>query len=147
VKRHQALHELSRDHHVALSVALALRRADEASAEAARDAFLAFWNERGREHFRAEEEVLLPRFVRVAGADHPVVARVLRDHASIRIAALNLEAAPAPDESLRSVGKLLAAHVRLEERGLLIEVENALDDAELARLADDLARFEAPATG
>jgi hypothetical protein len=64
MKRSNALAQLSRDHHRGLVVARQLNGATRATASAARDAFLAFWEQEGREHFRVEEDVLLPAFAR-----------------------------------------------------------------------------------
>jgi hypothetical protein len=47
MKRNEALQQLSRDHHRALEVALKLRRATDAEADAVRDRFLEFWREHG----------------------------------------------------------------------------------------------------
>jgi hypothetical protein len=56
-------------------VALKLRRATAADADAVRDRFVEFWREHGAHHFRVEEDVLLPDCVhRVDGTD-PIVAR------------------------------------------------------------------------
>jgi hypothetical protein len=60
VKRSDALAPLSRQHHHGLSAALKLKRADAAAAPEARAAFLEFWDREGRDHFRVEEELLLP---------------------------------------------------------------------------------------
>ncbi|MEO6857619.1 MAG: hypothetical protein ABI323_03400 [Solirubrobacteraceae bacterium] len=60
MKRSGALAPLSRDHHHALVVAAQLRRASPLTAEPAREAFLAYWNQEGAERFREEEEILLP---------------------------------------------------------------------------------------
>jgi hypothetical protein len=66
MKRSSALAPASRDHHHALVVAVQLRRVTPYTAEQARDAFLAYWREDGHEHFREEEEVLLPAYGRHA---------------------------------------------------------------------------------
>ena len=61
---------------------MALKRADESSAaEALRD-MVEFFDEHGALHFRVEEEVLLPLYVRDGGADPSdgAIARVLTDH-------------------------------------------------------------------
>jgi hypothetical protein len=148
LKRGAALHGLSRDHHQALSVALSLRRATPGpEARAAQDLFLRFWGETGQTHLRVEEEVLLPRFAAACGADNPVVARVLYDHAAIRVGALSLLAGPSPAEELHALGHRLAAHVRLEERGLFPEIEKALDPDALDQLGTDLERAEAHSAG
>jgi hypothetical protein len=84
MKRHPTLQQLSRDHQLALAVALELTRAVEATAPAARARFLNFWRAEGRQHFRQEEEILLPAFARRGDPRHPIVARVLTDHVELR---------------------------------------------------------------
>jgi hemerythrin-like domain-containing protein len=142
VKRATALQELSRDHHQALAVALRLRRVDAEGAAETRRGFLEFWREHGADHFRAEEEVLLPRLAEHGGAEHPAVGQVLRDHAEIRLAALVLEQRDASTTELNELGELLSDHVRLEERELFPLIEQALDEAQLAELAAALAEAE-----
>jgi hypothetical protein len=68
---------LSREHHVALEVALRLRRATGLDAETVRDATLGFWHEEGR-YFRLEEEFLLSRSPRMSATARarPMVASV-----------------------------------------------------------------------
>jgi hemerythrin-like domain-containing protein len=140
VKRHQALQELSRDHHQALVVAQRLRRAGEAEATAARDEFLAFWREDGAAHFQAEESVLLPRFATSGGFSQEVVGRVLLDHAEIRLIALRLQAGQSEPELLQQLGECLSAHVRVEERVLFPAIEAALSEEALVEMARELDR-------
>jgi hypothetical protein len=84
-----------------------LKRAGPAASGATRDAFLASWIRDGHQHFRIEENVLLPP----SPGDHPptddAITRVLTDHVDLR-------------------------H---EERVLFPLVEGALPDDELAALA------------
>ena len=142
MKRDPSLQDLSRDHHKALFVAQQLRRADGGGAGAARDRFLDFWREHGRLHFRIEEEVLLPAFAAKGGAGDAAVAEVLRDHAEIRLVALQLEAGP-PDAGLcRALGERLEQHVRLEERRLFPAIERSMDEAELEALGAALQEAE-----
>ena len=96
MKRAEALSPLSRDHHRGLFVALRLKRAESASALEARDAFVEFWNAEGREHFRTEEEILLPAFARYAQHDHPAVARVLVEHVDLRRRGADIATADTP---------------------------------------------------
>jgi hemerythrin-like domain-containing protein len=127
MKRHAALQPLSRDHHVALVAAQRLRRATDADAGAAREAFLAFWHERGEHHFRVEEEVLLPAFAAHGDPDEACVVRMLVDHVRIRAQAQLLEREGAPStESLHALGTALERHVRLEEREVFGLIEAAL---------------------
>ena len=95
MKRHPALRTLSRDHHQALIVSQRLRRAGAHDVGGAQAAFLEFWRTEGELHFRVEEEVLLPRFAAAGGADTAAVARVLIDHAEVRLRALRLQGGPA----------------------------------------------------
>jgi iron-sulfur cluster repair protein YtfE (RIC family) len=144
VKRTEALHRLSRQHHQGLAVALQLKRADEANAPAAREAFLDFWQREGRTHFRAEEEVLLPAFARRASADHEAVVRVLVEHVDLRRRAAELGGGDHPTaEALHDLWARLEAHIRHEERVLFRLIEEALPPTELERVAVELERAEA----
>jgi iron-sulfur cluster repair protein YtfE (RIC family) len=136
VRRHRALEALSRDHHRALVVARELKRADGARAPAARDAFLAYWDSEGREHFREEEEILLPACAAWIDPGHPLVARVLTDHVRIRELADRLDTAP--PERLHDLGRELEQHVRREERELFPLIEETLPDEALQRLVERL---------
>ena len=142
MKRHPALIELSRDHHAALFVAMQLKRADETSAEKARSTFLASWDTHGSDHFRLEEEVLLPRFAEYGPAHHPFVAHVLCDHVTLRRLARDI-ASTSPDVSLLAeLGTELEQHVRFEERQLFPLIESSMPEEALTEVADDLARDE-----
>lgn len=141
MKRAAALISLSHDHQHALAVALQLRRADDPGA--ARRAFLDFVTSEGEEHFRIEEEVLLPFVAGEVPADDPDVARVLREHAQLREHARRLSAEPEPDVAeLQATGDLLTGHVRFEERVLFPRIEALLDDARLTELGILLRRAE-----
>ena len=84
MKRHRALQPLSRDHHIALVAAQRLRRAAEGDATTAREAFLEFWHEHGADHFRIEEEVLLPTAAGWIDPEAECIVRMLVDHIRIR---------------------------------------------------------------
>jgi hypothetical protein len=73
MKRSEFLEALSRGHHQGLYVALRLRHTTSASAAEARRAFLQFWRTEGRQHFRVEEDVLLPAYARHRPVDEPAV--------------------------------------------------------------------------
>jgi hypothetical protein len=136
VKRSAALMSLSRDHHQALVVARALRRADAVGGADARRWFLRYWTEHGEAHFRLEEDILLPGYVRYGNARHPLVRRVLVDHVAIRVGAECLAADPdAGCDTLRELGQRLADHVRMEERELFPMIEAAMPPEELTALA------------
>jgi hemerythrin-like domain-containing protein len=136
MKRSAALASLSRDHHQALVVAQRLRRATDATAADARAAFLAFWTDHGRLHFRHEEELLFPAYAGHGDPHDPVVLRALGDHAMIRHRADSLAAAASADPAtLALLGAELAAHVRLEEREVFPLIERVMPERELDALA------------
>jgi hypothetical protein len=134
MKRDPSLARFSREHHVALFVAQRLKRASESDARASGDAFLGYWRSDGREHFREEEEVLLPTFAGFADPDIPVVARMLIDHVRIRRLAVDIASGPPNAALLRTLGELLEQHIRLAERELFPLIEQAVPRSELERL-------------
>lgn len=139
MKRHPALAELSRDHHQALVVAQRLKRADAESVEEARAAFFEFWKREGADHFREEEEILLPAVARFTDPHQVVIARVLTEHVAIRSRAGEV-AEGADVEALRALGGELERHVRHEERELFPLIEHVMPEEELVALAETLTR-------
>jgi Hemerythrin HHE cation binding domain len=139
MKRDPALVSLSHDHHQALFVAQALRRANANTAADARAAFLAYWNRHGRTHFRLEKEILLPAYAGYGDCRHALVARVLCDHIAIRHLADELATCTSPSPSmLRRLGTQVSDHVRLEERELFPMIERALPARALSDVAEAL---------
>src|SRR5438105_4821353 len=141
LKRHPALEQLSRDHHHALVVAQRLKRADNLTAGEARDDFVAYWGSDGREHFREEEEILLPACAGFVDAELPIIAKVLTDHVRIRhLANAAVGADSLSVAMLHELGGELERHVRREERELFPLIEQSMPDAELRRLVALLTR-------
>ncbi|MBE3577662.1 MAG: hypothetical protein IMX00_08210 [Limnochordales bacterium] len=156
MRRHQALMPLSDDHHQALVQARQLSLAGTAEASLSPTetaaAFLRFWTEAGEEHFRLEEEVLLPAYQRhirslAESGPHPICAlptpvmQVLVEHVYIRGLAAEL-ADSFPDRTsldlLHALGSALHDHIRLEERAVFPLIEQSLPEAVLAGLAGRL---------
>jgi iron-sulfur cluster repair protein YtfE (RIC family) len=120
-------------------IALRLQRADEAQTETVRHATLDFWNSECREHFRLEEELLLPALARHAGADDPDIQRILAEHADLRRRIAELDAKPdTKAEVLNRLGKLLSDHVRYEERIVFGRIEATLAPDELDAIGGHL---------
>jgi hemerythrin-like domain-containing protein len=142
VKRHEALIELSRDHHQALSRALRLRRATAEDAAEVGEDVIAFWRQHGSHHFAVEEEVLLPRCAdRIDPRDEAVVT-VLTDHVWIRSRMERLAGGDLDLDAMHALGERLDAHVRHEERVLFPLIEEALPEDELTALAAAVAAAE-----
>jgi len=128
---------LSEEHHHELAHARRLRRAAGAGPEqrlAVASAYVdAFFTETVA-HFRREEEILFPLYVRHAGST-PILRRILREHMELHglVRALRIETAAGdiPPEALKRLGDLLHDHVRVEERELFEEIERIVPAAEL----------------
>lgn len=144
--RHEAIAQLSRDHHKALLQAIALKRATDENAAAVATAFNEFFAREGNLHFQIEEQVLLPSYARYAGVEvavDPIVVQVLHEHVELRALALRIEAGENSAQLLRETGSRLDDHVRLEERKLFPKIQEQLTDAQLTELADAVSRAEA----
>ena len=151
MKRHVALHPLSQHHHFALMEALFIRRALREPAagrkrklEGVVKKFLRFWKKAGQQHFREEEEILLPTWSRHVRLDEdPLTMRLLAEHALIRAQIADLEAAVAagqPVEELAAeLARLLHDHVRFEENEVFPRAERLLNENELAALGRRLS--------
>jgi hemerythrin-like domain-containing protein len=143
LRRSEFLQSLSREHHQGLSVALQLKRATRPSTTDARRAFLQFWHSEGEQHFRIEEEVLLPAYARHRPPDEAAVVRVLTEHVDLRRRAAELEASESPSlTDVHELGERLTQHIRHEERVLFPAIEAVLSDADLSELARALQRAE-----
>ena len=138
VQRSNELAVLSREHHVALELALRLQRTTDADAKSITRATLDFWRTEGREHFRLEEELLLPAFTRHVGAGDADVVRVLIEHVDIRRRIADLETGRIDVAALNALGETLRDHVRHEERTLFGRIEETLKPEELAALGTTL---------
>ena len=137
VTRHPALVPLSEQHHHELAHARRLLRATGAGPEERLAVASAYVDALFREtvgHFRREEEILFPLYLRHAGST-PVLERILREHMQLHglVRALRAEAAAGNivPETLRTLGDLLHDHVRVEERELFEEIERVVPAAEL----------------
>ena len=140
MRRHPALVPLSREHRHELAQARRLLRAASAEPEerlAVASAYIDAFFAETVEHFRREEGILFPLYLRHAGST-PMLERILREHMQLHGLVRALRAAAAaddiPPETLRTLGELLHDHVRVEERQLFAEIERIVPSAELERV-------------
>jgi hemerythrin-like domain-containing protein len=146
MKRSAALTLLSHDHHHALVVAQRLRRAEDRS-PATRE-LLDFWESQGREHFDVEEEVLVPTWLELdPGADRALAERLADEHQVIRSLVRAAQSDSLDLDGLAETGRLLADHVRFEERELFPLIEKALRSDALATLGEEIGDHRAPGRG
>jgi hemerythrin-like domain-containing protein len=141
VKRHPALVALSDDHHHELVQARRLLAAADSGPDQrlrAADAYVGLFFSETVEHFRREEETVFPLYARQASASAELLERVLREHMELHGLARALRAEAAAGEvsgtTLETLGSLLRAHVRLEERELFEDVQRVVPPAELDAL-------------
>lgn len=143
--RHEAIAQLSRDHHKALLQAIACKRTTDQTADEVAAELLDFFAREGNLHFQIEEQVLLPLYVRFAGLESavdPIVTQVLREHVELRALLETVRAGAADTQRLREFGSRLDDHVRLEERRLFPKIQERLSDDQLTELAAAVSRAE-----
>jgi hemerythrin-like domain-containing protein len=139
MKRHEQLIPLSHQHHDALALCVLVDRSLDADAsvanvqEQARKA-VNFAATEGENHFQLEEEVLFP-FIQQALGGHPLLAELIDEHRQLRDLTLKLNS-EADIDTLRDFTKLLATHVRKEERELFEDVQHRLPAETFAQVGE-----------
>ena len=140
IKRHGTLKPLSRHHMIGLHLALKLKRAGTKESrltleEIVEDAY-EFWVPEGNEHFREEEEILLPAYSAFGDINDHEIVTMLVEHVIIRAGMNNLLRENERDiEKMHELGKLLEQHIRREERIIFPMIEKALPEEKLKELA------------
>ncbi|MFZ3578404.1 hemerythrin domain-containing protein [Virgibacillus sp. DJP39] len=141
IKRHESLYPLSHHHYHALVIALRLKQVgtekSKLSLEETTTSLKQFWKDGGQEHFREEEEILLPAYAQYTKIEEqPEISQMLLEHVKIRSminAVTNMESASV--ELLQELGVLLETHVRKEERVIFPMIEEALPEEKLKELS------------
>jgi len=134
MKRHEALIPLSHHHHHALVMALEMKKAGTEKSEKNYKQLIRemidFWKEDGQDHFRDEEDILLPVYLEYAEQPNEgLVKQMLYQHAQIRSLIRHLrESQNTSYDKVNELGKLLDEHIRLEERELFPMIEEAVPD-------------------
>lgn len=150
MQRHEALADLSRDHHHGLVAAKHLVEVSQGGNEEkileAGEAFVRFWDDELGAHFTEEEHVLLPVYQRVVDiSEDEGVQRMIADHAWFRDKVPQLAAAldagdPVRDR-VRVLGQRLRNHARFEDRELFPRIEQALGEDALAEIHERSKAF------
>lgn len=137
MKRHSALLKWSREHHAALVLAKRVNESSPGGLNALISQVTGVFVLELEPHFHLEEKHLLPALL-ITG-QREAVERTLAEHAELRTLAGQLDISH--PEVIRRFGKLLADHVRFEERELFPLAESALTLEALAsiRLSIDQA--------
>jgi len=135
--RDEALMPLTHDHHHALAAARRLGLAakgdvDERTARAGD--FISFFRTETLQHFREEEETVFPLVVEAPEAEaalRQVMLEHLRIHALVAALRRELDAGHPSRATMETLGELLQAHVRFEEKVVFPLIESTVDPGEL----------------
>lgn len=139
IKRHESLKPLSRHHMKGLHVALKLSRTDTKDSRISTEQIIKdakeFWTSGGQEHFREEEEIVLPAYAQYADLNDPVIVEMLLEHVTLRLGMNKLLNNELSFAEMRELGKQLESHIRKEERIIFPMIEKALPEEKLNELA------------
>lgn len=111
IRRHTALHPVSREHHDGLMLCFQLRKGVKEGIRISRMSAYLEWfaAEHLDPHFRYEEDVLIP----LSGSDHPMSVQVRNEHVVLRSF---FKRADWNEQLLLNFADLLDQHIRFEER-------------------------------
>lgn len=127
IKRHDALKNLSREHHDGLIFALRLQKGVAKKAELQKMENYAswFWKHHLVPHFELEEKYLFSKF----GDEQLLVQKAKQQHRELE-SLFEIESKSYSD--FKIIYELLQKHIRLEERELFMKIQTELDASKLA---------------
>jgi len=125
---------------VALHLGLKLRRAgtekSQLSLEEIKQEVQVFWEPGGQNHFREEEEILLPVYSEHASIEQEEIIEMLLEHVRIRSLINRIISSEEIEiEVMHQLGDILETHVRKEERIIFPMIEKALPEEVLKEMA------------
>lgn len=154
MKRHPSLVPLSLEHHDALVLAQGLilgrskapRSNWSTDHRSQIDRIKDFFQETFLAHFEAEEKHVFPRVAERIPDRTALVEELRKDHDDLRKLVRGLSAGCANELSVRlpSLGRLMEAHIRKEERVLFQAIQSSLEAVELEEIG---ANIKAHLTG
>ncbi len=131
MKRHEALVQLSRDHHFGLLLCWKLKQGLKKEIDVDRMAkyIELFYHHNLKPHFAEEEQDLFP----LLGAEHPLIAEAIAEHHEFaEMVARGFTTA----EEIQHFRDLLEKHIRTEERQIFPAIEEAATEEQLQALLD-----------
>ena len=143
IKRSEQLTPLSREHHDGLLFVYKIRRGlkNKVAVERISSFVNWFWDNHLEQHFRKEEEVLIP----VMPFDDEKMTRMSEEHEEIE-ALVHINRNIADGAILDSIADKINDHIRFEERVLFPHIENQLPVAKLDEILEKLT-MDAPSCG
>ena len=135
MKRHEALVQLSRDHHFGLLLCWKLKEGlkREVSVERMSKYIGLFYLQNLKPHFAGEEESIF----KVLGEEHPLIKETISQH---RIFKKMIEDGFKTPDQIEEFRALLELHIRTEERQIFPEIETQATDQQL----EDLLKLDHP---
>lgn len=129
MKRHEALVQLSRDHHFGLLLCWKLKEGlkREITVERMAKYIGVFFDHNLKPHFQEEEDTIF----KVLGETHPLIAEAVSQH---RIFHKMIENGFETPEDIENFRALLELHIRTEERQIFPEIEKQATDEQLEHL-------------
>ena len=129
MKRHEALVQLSRDHHFGLLLCWKLKEGlkKEVSVVRMSKYIGLFYLQNLKPHFAEEEETIF----KVLGEDHPLIKEAISQHRTFEKMIGEVFKTPAQIEEFRA---LLELHIRTEERQIFPEIEKQATEEQLENL-------------
>ena len=126
MKRHEALVQLSRDHHFGLLLCWKLKEGlkKEISVERMSKYIGLFYLQNLKPHFSEEEETIF----KVLGEEHPLIKEAISQHQIFHKMITDGFETPEQIEEFRALLKL---HIRTEERQIFPEIEKQATDEQL----------------
>lgn len=129
MKRHEALVQLSRDHHFGLLLCWKLKEGikREVSVERMSKYIGLFYLQNLKPHFAEEEETIF----KVLGEEHPLIKEAVSQH---RIFQKMIEDGFKTPEEIEEFRDLLELHIRTEERQIFPKIEKQATQEQLENL-------------
>lgn len=129
MKRHEALVQLSRDHHFGLLLCWKLKEGlkREISPERMSKYIQLFYTQNLKPHFLEEEESIFP----LLGNEHPLISEAISQHREFeKMISDGFDSA----EKIQNFRDLLELHIRTEERQIFPAIEKAATEEQLNNL-------------
>lgn len=129
MKRHEALVQLSRDHHFGLLLCWKLKEGlkKDISVERMSKYIVLFYEQNLKPHFAEEEETIFL----ILGNSHPLIEEAISQHRELEKMISDGFETP---EQIQTFRDLLELHIRTEERQIFPEIEKTATEEELQNL-------------
>lgn len=131
MKRHEALVQLSRDHHFGLLLCWKIKEGlkREVEPEKIEKYIRIFYENNLKEHFSEEEQYVFG----ILGNEHPMIVEAVAQHRAIETM---VETGMQNVESLTQFRNLLENHIRFEERQVFQEIQQHASEKQLQKLLE-----------